>query len=103
MHGGDALLAPGVTRRLVARFVAAGCGVVPAEAAGRLDVLTPREREVLVMVARGLSNGEIAQILVLAEATVKTHLGRIFAKLGLRDRAQAVVLAYETGVVTVGG
>jgi DNA-binding NarL/FixJ family response regulator len=103
VHAGDALLAPGVTRRLVARFVAAGRGAVPDDRAARLGVLTAREREVLVMVARGLSNHEIAQILVLSEATVKTHLGRIFTKLDLRDRAQAVVLAYETGLVTPGG
>lgn len=96
--GGDALLAPSITRRLVAEFASRA---VPARAtSARLEVLTAREREVLVLVARGLSNGEIAEHLVLAEQTVKTHVGRILAKLDLRDRVQAVVLAYETGVVS---
>lgn len=96
--GGDALLAPSITRRLVAEFASRA---VPARATStRLDALTAREREVLVLVARGLSNGEIAGHLVLAEQTVKTHVGRILTKLDLRDRVQAVVLAYETGVVT---
>ncbi|GLZ45145.1 DNA-binding response regulator [Actinomycetospora sp. NBRC 106375] len=95
---GDALLAPSVTRRLVAEFASRA---VPARAVSpRLDVLTAREREVLGLVARGLSNLEIAEHLVLAEQTVKTHVGRILTKLDLRDRVQAVVLAYETGVVT---
>ena len=95
---GDALLAPSVTRRLIAEFAARA---VPARATPpRLEVLTAREREVLGLVARGLSNIEIAEHLVLAEQTVKTHVGRILAKLDLRDRVQAVVLAYETGVVT---
>jgi DNA-binding NarL/FixJ family response regulator len=96
--GGEALLAPSVTRRLIAEFAARS---VPARAVSRrVDVLTAREREVLVLVARGLSNTEIAAHLVLAEQTVKTHVGRILAKLDLRDRVQAVVLAYETGLVT---
>ncbi|MEJ2890415.1 response regulator transcription factor [Actinomycetospora sp. OC33-EN06] len=96
--GGDALLAPSITRRLVAEFASRA---VPARAVStRLDALTAREREVLVLVARGLSNAEIAAHLVLAEQTVKTHVGRILTKLDLRDRVQAVVLAYETGVVT---
>ncbi|MDD7917063.1 response regulator [Actinomycetospora callitridis] len=96
--GGEALLAPSVTRRLIADFASRA---VPARAvSARIDVLTAREREVLVLIARGLSNGEIAAQLVLAEQTVKTHVGRILTKLDLRDRVQAVVLAYETGVVS---
>jgi DNA-binding NarL/FixJ family response regulator len=100
VHHGDALLAPSVTRRLISRFVQQQ----PAAATwdGRLDVLTSREREVLVLVARGLSNTEIAAAFVVSEATVKTHVGRVFAKLGVRDRAQAVVAAYESGLVTPG-
>jgi DNA-binding NarL/FixJ family response regulator len=96
--GGEALLAPSVTRRLIAEFATRS---VPARAVSRrVDVLTAREREVLVLVARGLSNTEIAGHLVLAEQTVKTHVGHVLAKLDLRDRVQAVVLAYETGLVT---
>jgi DNA-binding NarL/FixJ family response regulator len=101
---GDALLAPSITRRLVERFAH---GEKPADdgvpAVHRdLAVLTPRELEVLTLLGRGLSNTELAQTLTLSEATVKTHVARIFAKLALRDRAQAVVLAYETGLVTPG-
>ena len=97
--GGDALIAPAITRRLIERFVATAppTGVAPG-----LANLTPREREVLELVARGRSNGEIADDLVLSEATVKTHVQRVLAKLGVRDRVQAVVLAYESGVVTPG-
>jgi DNA-binding NarL/FixJ family response regulator len=95
---GDALLAPSVTRRLIAEVAGRG----RAGGQERLDVLTPREREVLGLVARGLANREIAAELVLAEETVKTHVGRILAKLGLRDRVQAVVLAYECGLVVPG-
>ena len=95
---GEALLAPTVTRRLIADV--AGRPVAARAAPSRFAVLTPREREVLVEIARGLSNAEIAAGLVLAEETVKTHVGRILAKLGLRDRVQAVVLAYEAGLVT---
>ncbi|WP_308191877.1 response regulator transcription factor [Kitasatospora humi] len=100
---GDALLAPSITRRLVERF----SGPTPVERQraadpAQLAPLTAREREVLSLVARGLSNSELAAHLTLSEATVKTHVARIFAKLGLRDRAQAVVLAYETGLVTPG-
>ncbi|MGD9528753.1 response regulator [Pseudonocardia sp.] len=97
---GDALLAPEITRRLIAHFAAAG-PPSPARVAG-LAELTPREREVLVLVARGLSNAEIAAALVLAEQTVKTHVSRVLGKLGLRDRAQAVVAAYESGLVRPG-
>ncbi|MGC5012682.1 response regulator [Streptosporangium sp. DT93] len=102
VHSGDAVVAPSTTRRLLERFVAhlpsAGASgtAEPAASSG----LTAREREVLVLVARGLSNTEIAGRLELAEATVKTHLGRVLAKLSLRDRAQVIVYAYETGLVT---
>ncbi|MGI5160389.1 response regulator [Microbispora sp. CA-102843] len=98
VHSGDAVVAPSTTRRLLDRFAV----LLPEGDARRQDtgVLTAREREVMVQVARGLSNSEIAARLHLAEATVKTHLGRILAKLRLRDRAQVVVYAYETGVVS---
>jgi len=98
---GEALLAPSVTRRLIADFARQprpGPAVQPA-----LGALTPRETEVLRLIAHGLSNTEISDTLVIAEQTTKTHVGRILAKLDLRDRAQAVVLAYETGLVTPGG
>jgi DNA-binding NarL/FixJ family response regulator len=95
---GDALLAPSITRRLVERFAPRSAGAGGAD----LAVLTPRELEVLGLVARGLSNAELAAALTLSEATVKTHVGRILAKLQLRDRVQAVVLAYETGLVSAG-
>ncbi|GGL28851.1 response regulator [Planomonospora parontospora] len=96
---GDAVVSPRITRRLLENFahgLPAG-GAPPGD--GRLELLTPREREVLIEVARGLSNTEIAAELHLAEATVKTHLGRILAKLELRDRVQAVVFAYENRLV----
>ncbi len=95
---GDALLAPSVTRRLIAEFASRGRPAprVPVS----LAVLTPRETEVLTLIARGLSNAEISETLVIAEQTTKTHVGRILAKLDLRDRAQAVVVAYESGLVT---
>jgi DNA-binding NarL/FixJ family response regulator len=94
--GGDALLAPSVTRRLVAEFARRRrTGRLRPEA---VDALTPRELEVLGRVARGLSNLEIAAELVLAEQTVKTHVSRVLTKLGLRDRTQAVVFAYENGI-----
>jgi len=91
---GDALLAPSITRRLVERFA-------PRSAVGSRDlsVLTPRELEVLGLVGRGLSNAELARALTLSEATVKTHLARILTKLDLRGRVQAVVLAYESGLI----
>jgi len=97
LAAGDALIDPVITRRLISRFaLAARPGVMPDE----LSQLTPRELEVLRLVARGLSNSEIAQELVVEENTVKTHVSRILTKLGLRDRVQAVVLAYELGFVT---
>jgi DNA-binding NarL/FixJ family response regulator len=97
---GDALLAPVVTRRLIEHFVRRP----PADAAppSGLDELTDRERDVLKLMAQGLSNTEIAETLVLGEATVKTHVSRILSKLGLRDRVQAVVRAYESGLVQPG-
>ncbi|OZC61184.1 DNA-binding response regulator [Rhodococcus sp. 06-418-5] len=95
---GEALLAPSVTRRLIAD-VTSRRGA-RRHTSARLSDLTPREREVLELIATGMSNSEIAGSLFLAEQTVKTHVGKVLAKLGLRDRAQAVVLAYETGVVT---
>ncbi|KJY43279.1 LuxR family transcriptional regulator [Streptomyces sp. NRRL B-1568] len=97
---GEALLAPSVTRRLIADF--AGRPAPRRQRSVRLNGLTPRETEVLELIARGLSNQEIAAKLVLAEQTVKTHVGRVLAKLSLRDRAQAVVFAYESGLVTPG-
>jgi DNA-binding NarL/FixJ family response regulator len=97
---GDALLAPSVTRRLIGEFARLGGPRGPSRA--RIEDLTERETEVLALVARGLSNAEIAVQLVVAEQTVKTHVSRTLTKLGLRDRAQAVVFAYETGVVRVG-
>jgi DNA-binding NarL/FixJ family response regulator len=98
---GEALLAPSVTRRLIADFARQLPSGPPFPQP--LGALTQRETEVLRLVARGLSNTEISGTLVIAEQTTKTHIGRILAKLGLRDRAQAVVLAYETGLVTPGG
>src|SRR5450631_4212186 len=100
---GDAVVAPRITRRLLERFA----GQLPASPEDcapdpRIARLTGREREVLAEMAKGLSNAEIAPRLLLSEATVKTHLGRILPKLGLRDRVQAVVLAYETGLVVPG-
>jgi DNA-binding NarL/FixJ family response regulator len=103
---GDALLAPSITRRLVERFAP---GPRPATAPGSpglpgrdLSALTPREFEVLGLIARGMSNAEIAAALTLSEATVKTHVARILTKLDLRGRVQAVVLAYQTGLMTSG-
>ncbi|WP_151770143.1 response regulator [Streptomyces abyssomicinicus] len=106
---GDALLAPAITRRLVERYARQAAGPGPAAARGQgsaagelhrdLSALTPRELEVLRLLARGLSNAELAARLHLAETTVKTHVGRVLAKLQLRDRVQAVVVAYESGLV----
>jgi len=97
---GDAVVSPSVTRRLLDRFLGAAGGELRDPA--MLDVLTDREREVLLLIAQGLSNTEIAHKLFLSEATVKTHVGRVLSKLDLRDRVQAVVLAYETGLVRPG-
>jgi DNA-binding NarL/FixJ family response regulator len=101
LAAGEALIAPAITKRLIARFAR----TVPppsGPASAALGELTPREREVLVLIARGLSNREIAAELVLSEATVKTHVKRVLAKLGVRDRVHAVVLAYESALVTPG-
>jgi DNA-binding NarL/FixJ family response regulator len=97
---GDAVVSPSVTRRLLDRFLGAAGGQL--RDASVLEVLTEREREVLLLMAQGLSNTEIARKLFLSEATVKTHVGRVLSKLDLRDRVQAVVLAYETGLVRPG-
>ena len=97
---GDALLSPSVTRRLISEF--AGRPRPNRPKPGALAALTPRETEVLRLIARGQSNQEIAGTLVVAEQTVKTHVGRILTKLDLRDRAQAVVMAYETGLIAPG-
>lgn len=97
VHEGDAVVAPSTTRRLLEHVTVTR--PITSEPTG-LDELTPREREVLTLVARGLSNAEIAAELVLAEGTVKIHVSRILTKLGLRDRVQAVVLAYESGLVS---
>jgi DNA-binding NarL/FixJ family response regulator len=97
---GDALLAPSVTRKLIEAFAARPAQYVPRPS--RMASLTPRERDILLLIARGYSNGEIAHDLVVSETTVKTHIGHLLAKLGLRDRVQAVILAYETGAVIPG-
>jgi len=96
---GEALLAPSVTRRVIEQFARRP---VEADVRARLDSLTQREREVLVMLARGMSNSELAAELFVTEGTIKTHLSSLLAKLGLRDRVQAVVLAYESGLVKPG-
>ncbi len=98
---GDALVAPSVTRRLIEHFVSPAAR--EATRPPQLDALTPRELEVLELIGHGLSNAELAERLVLSEKTVKTHVGRILAKLGLRDRVQAVILTYEAGLVVPGG
>jgi DNA-binding NarL/FixJ family response regulator len=97
---GDALLAPSVTRRLIEAFARRPPETAPSPS--RLASLTARERDVLLLLARGQSNAEIASVLFVSEATVKTHVGNLLAKLGLRDRVQAVILAYETGIVVPG-
>ena len=98
---GDSLLSPSITRRVISEFVK-GSGPKPQAQFPQLKDLTARELEVLILIARGLSNAEIAKSLFVSETTVKTHVARILMKLGLRDRVQAVVLAYEAGVVTPG-
>lgn len=103
VHSGDAVVAPSTTRRLLDRFAPMLPSTAKQPRHKELERLTEREREVMVLVAQGLSNGEIAARLVLSEATVKTHVGRILTKLGLRDRVRVVVLAYETGLVRAGG
>ncbi|MGW0536194.1 response regulator [Streptomyces sp. NPDC003032] len=95
---GNALLSPEITKRLVAEFTRQRAAAPPAPAGG-IDGLTAREAEVLVLIAQGLSNAEIAHRLTISDHTVKTHINRLFTKMGLRDRAQAVILAYELGLV----
>jgi DNA-binding NarL/FixJ family response regulator len=97
---GDALIAPAVTRTVIEEFVRRSPSPTPPPP--QLDELTAREREVLELLARGLSNAEIADELVVSEGTVKTHVAHVLAKLGLRDRVQAVILAYESGLITPG-
>ena len=97
---GDALLAPSITRRLMEQFAAPRPAARPAPG---VEELTPRELEVFRLVATGMNNGEIAAQLIVGETTIKTHVTRILMKLGVRDRVQAVVLAYEAGIVTPGG
>jgi DNA-binding NarL/FixJ family response regulator len=99
---GDALLAPGITRRLISEFAGRAEQKAPPPPEARLEELTPRETQVLELIAEGLSNLEIAERLVVTEETVKTHVSRVLGKLGLRDRTQAVVLAYESGLVIPG-
>ncbi|WP_107773192.1 response regulator [Nocardioides sediminis] len=100
VHAGDSVVAPSTTRRLLDHFAALPDPAARPGVDGRLDLLTEREREVLTLVARGRSNSEIATDLVVAETTVKTHVGRILAKTGSRDRVQLVVLGYESGLVS---
>jgi DNA-binding NarL/FixJ family response regulator len=101
---GEALLDPAVTRALIHRYLDGGGGTTPAAAeAQTLEMLTDRERQVLTLVGEGRSNQEIADLLVIAESTAKTHVKRILAKIGARDRAQAVVFAYRSGLVTRDG
>jgi DNA-binding NarL/FixJ family response regulator len=101
VSAGDSLLAPTVTRRLIEHFVSSRA--MSAQPPDGMDELTPREVDVFKLIARGLSNLEIATELVVSEATVKTHVARILLKLGLRDRVQVVVAAYESGIVRPGG
>jgi DNA-binding NarL/FixJ family response regulator len=101
---GQSLLSPSITRKLIEQFILAGApSSRPPEPPRGLAELTPREREVLLLIAAGLANAEIAGRLYLSEATVKTHVNRLLAKLGLRDRVQVVILAYESGLITPGG
>lgn len=96
VRSGESLLAPSVTRRLIESFLAGPHGA--RTALPELDQLTPRERETLTLLARGLTNAEIAEAFVVSETTAKTHVGRVLAKLGVRDRVQAVIWAYEHGL-----
>jgi DNA-binding NarL/FixJ family response regulator len=96
IHRGDALLAPSITRRLIEEFAS---GPQPGAAPQSVEALTEREHDVLRLIAGGLTNAEIAKLLILAETTVKTHVTRVLSKLGLRDRVQAVVFAYESGLI----
>jgi DNA-binding NarL/FixJ family response regulator len=98
VHGGESLLAPAVTRRMIESFLQRPLAVDPA-GRHRLETLTARENEILLMLARGLTNAEIAAELFVSETTVKTHVGRVLTKLDLRDRVQAVIFAYEHGLV----
>jgi len=105
VHAGDSVVAPSTTRRLLEHFAASlpdGTDPPSVAAGARLEGVTDRERQVLELVGRGLSNTEIAETFVVSEATVKTHIGRLLAKTGSRDRVQLVVLAYETGLVRAG-
>ncbi|MBT2477800.1 response regulator transcription factor [Streptomyces sp. ISL-94] len=99
---GESLLAPSVARRLIEEYTAVTGAARAALPADRLEVLTARERETLLHLGRGLSNAEIAAALVVSEHTVKSHVGNVLAKLGLRDRIQAVICAYETGLIAAG-
>ncbi|WP_329378727.1 response regulator transcription factor [Streptomyces sp. NBC_01351] len=99
---GESLLAPSVARRLIEEYTAVTGAARPTLAPDRLEVLTARERETLLHLGRGLSNAEIAAALVVSEHTVKSHVGNVLAKLGLRDRIQAVICAYETGLIAAG-
>jgi DNA-binding NarL/FixJ family response regulator len=99
---GDALVAPSVTRRLIEHFAASGAPTPPDRPPPQLAELTPRELEVLTLIGQGLNNAELADRLVVSEKTVKTHVGRILWKLGLRDRVQAVIAAYDAGLVVPG-
>ncbi|MCA0295916.1 MAG: response regulator transcription factor [Actinobacteria bacterium] len=103
VHTGDAVIAPSATRRLLAHVAASPATIEPDVADPRLESLSEREREVLELIARGLSNAEISGTLYLSETTVKTHVRHVLAKLGVRDRVQAVVVAYESGVARSGG
>jgi DNA-binding NarL/FixJ family response regulator len=100
---GEAMLAPSITRTLIAEFTSRTTDPRPAPSADRLGALTAREQETLKMISRGLSNAEIAKAMVVSEHTVKTHVSNVLSKLGLRDRIQAVIVAYETGLTVPGG
>jgi DNA-binding NarL/FixJ family response regulator len=100
--GGESLLAPSVTRKLIARFTSTDRPDRPDQAAVRVPALTVREQETLALIARGLSNAEVAEAMVVSEHTVKTHVSNVLSKLGLRDRVQAVIAAYEFGLAVPG-